>query len=194
MIPAILVAAGAFGTLPAPTVHVERSEVRSIGIEVVLEVSETRFQAENLGLRDYVLVFGTADHGVLSHTVLHAGTSMDFHFAPGLLDGLFVECLAPQSRGWLATGALPLGEMARTRGTNVWLQRGDTILNAWIERAGGFDLWTSVGALAPTSPHHPREETEKQTLDALHVPVVDPSDEPEEERPPVLEPKPLPPV
>ena len=194
MIPAFLLAAGAFGTLPAPTHQVEASEVRTLGIEVVMEVSETHFQADNLGLRDYVMVLGTAEHGPLSHTLLHAGTSVDFTFPKGLLDGVFVEFLAPHAAGWLATGAMPLGELAQERPTSVWLQRSNEFLNAWIERVSGFDLWSSMGALAPPSPNRPRSEAKRPTHDALHVPVVDPTDDPDGDKPPVLEEKPLPPV
>ncbi len=193
MIPTLLAAAvGALGTLPAPNVNLERHEVRRIGIEVVLEVSDTHFEARNLGRHDYLLVFGDADHGVLSHALLHAGSTVSYDFQAGLLDGIFFEALSLSSEGWIASGALPLGELASKRPQAIWVQKSERQLNAWIERPEGFDLWSAFGPLAPRRAQSERQAT--QSSDSLHVPVVDPGDEPEEERPPVLEPKPLPPV
>ncbi len=192
MIPTILAAAvGAFGTLPAPSSHANAFEMRATCIEVVLDVSETHFEAENFGVHDYVLVFGDADQGVLSHTVLRAGSSVSYDFQVGLLDGMFIEILSRKQNRWIASGALPLGELVEARHDSIWVQSAEKHLNAWIERPDGFDLWAAFGPLAPQSTHS--RSTTKPTK-SMHVPVVDPSDEPEEENPPVLEPKPLPPV
>ena len=194
MIPTIVaVAVGALGTLPAPNTQLEQSERHGIGIEVVLEVEADRFTAENHGANDYLLVFGDADHGALTHVVLRSGATLAYEFGAGLLDGLFLEVLSVERGRWVASGALPLGELTRTDHGSVWLQRTPRVLDAWIERGEGFDHWTSLGPLAPQSPGG-SVRGQAAHRESLHVPVVDPSDEPEEEKPPVLEPKPLPPV
>jgi len=185
---------GAFGTLAAPSPHAEYSEVRASGIEVVLDVSETHFGAENLGRHDFLMIFGDANQGVMSHTLLHPGTSISYDFKAGLLDGMFLEILSLQEGSWIATGALPLGEFVKRQPESIWVQSAKQHLNAWIERADGFDLWADSGPLVPQTGHVPASKPESKTNKSMHVPVVDPSDEPEEEKPPVLEPKPLPPV
>ena len=193
MIPTIAaVALGAFGTLPAPSPDIAREEVQAIGIEVFCEVSESHFAAKNDSFHDYVLVFGDLEHGVLSHSLLHAGQSMAFAFPVGTLDGVFVEFLTLGEAGWTGSGAMPLGELAARGQKSVWVQASPQRLNAWIEHAQGFELWSPCGPLLPQRPTHSQQNAAPKN--ATHVPVVDPSDEPEEEAPPVLEPKPLPPV
>lgn len=195
MIHTILATAiGALGTLPAPTTHASISEIKASGIEVVLDVSDTHFEAENLGLHDYLMVFGDADQGVMSHTLLHPGSSVSFDFQAGLLDGIFVEIISLRDGAWVASGALPLGELAEEHTDSIWVQVAGERLDVWIERADGFDLWAAYGPLAPQSDRAYASQSTAKPNRSMHVPVVDPSDEPEEERPPVLEPKPLPPV
>lgn len=193
MIPTIAaIALGALGTLPAPSPDIAREEVQAIGIELFCEVSESHFAAKNDSHHDYVLVFGDLEHGVLTHSVLHGGQSMAFAFPVGTLDGVFVEFLALHEAGWTGSGAMPLGELAALGTKSFWVQAAPQRLNAWIEDARGFELWSPCGPLLPGRPTHGQQDATPKN--ATHVPVVDPSDEPEEEAPPVLEPKPLPPV
>ena len=202
MIPALLVAAvGTVGSMPAPSQHVALGELQGIGIEVFLDVGPTHFKAENPSPFDYLLVLGTQTDGVVGQMVLHAGSSLGYEFPEGVLDGLSLDILANHGGIVQHTGALPLGELVHQGNTSLWIQSSPNSVLVWLEQNTGFDLVSPTAGILPdraglvVGKNNGRTAPLESNL--IHVPVIDPEDEeePEEEDgPPVIEPKPLPPI
>ncbi len=191
----------AFLTALTLTAGSQTDEVRPVPERAALqvEIEETHFMVRSLAEAPLLLVFASEDSNLQTALWLPAGGQYDEDFPRGTLVGLQLEVARPTSHGWLTSGALALDSKAPLGAQLMWVldcghavtQEGEGESFSGITSEGS-QLPAQLPTITVEEAHAELENIEPH--DALHVPVLTPTDKPKGDKPPVLRKKPLPPV
>ncbi len=179
--------------LSAPISAVEEGAAPA-PIDVGIKVTTTDFVARNYSGNDQVLLFRAG--GTTIWRTLAPGCDLSWEFPTQLLTGIQFEVASWSEGAWRRTGTIALDEVA-ARGTDaLWIQ-ADMSRTSWAEIGSAlFVEDTGASLFPPTLPGASSAGTTSEglLLAPTQVPVITPSDYPEEDAPPVIDPNPLPPV
>ncbi len=169
------------GTAPAP-------------VEVGIRVTATKFSARNYSGIDQVLLFES--NGTLIWRTVAPGCDLEWNYPTQQLVGVRLEVASWKDGAWRRTGTFALDDVAASGTDALWIQ-GDFSRTAWSEVGSALFLEdTGVSLFPPTLPgaSSAGSDGENLLLAPTHVPVIVPSDDPEQDAPPIIDPEPLPPV
>ena len=165
-------------------------------LAVRMQATETHFLAQNASPVTQVLFLGTAELGHAATLRLAPGAEVLFPFSRGTIDDLWIETLAILPDGWLNTGALTIEDLRYSQDDALWVTVANGYAIGWTNGARGLVHAQPVGGLIPEPYFNGAHATTMHNFaasESVHVPVITPEDK-EEEKPPVVEEKPLPPV
>ena len=168
-------------------------------LAVRVQATETHFFAQNHSEFTQVLFLGTSQLGHAATLRLAPGAEVLFPFSRGTIDDLWIETLAVVPSGWLNTGALTIEDLRFSQDDALWITVANGHAIGWTNGARGLVHAQPVGGLVPApyfaspSASTMHDYSASAGPHAVHVPVITPEDK-EEEKPPVIEDKPLPPV
>ena len=166
-------------------------------LAVRVQATETHFLAQNASPYTQVLFLGTAQLGHAATLRLAPGAEVLFPFARGTIDNLWIETLAILPDGWLNTGALSIEDLRHSEDDAIWITIANDYAIGWTNGRRGLVHAQPVGGLIPapyfSSVNAKRMTNYSASEASVHVPIITPEDK-EEEKPPVIEDKPLPPV
>jgi hypothetical protein len=166
-------------------------------IQTVVQATQTHFVAENTSEAVQLLLFGTDERGLVSHSVLQPGAKVSYPFPRGSMDELLLEIVSLDRDAWNNTGALSIAEIRESHDGALWVEATQGYAIGWSR---GDDY---IVHMAPSSGLVPRSllRTEPEDIydfafaPARHVPVITPDGrKTRRNRPPVIDDKPLPPV
>jgi len=187
----------ALSQVPAEITIPDGIDANTLAVRV--QATETHFLAQNTSQFTQVLFLGTPQLGHAATLRLAPGAEVLLPFSRGTIDDLWIETLAILPGGWLNTGALSIDDLRYSRDDALWITTANGYAIGWTNGAQGLVHAQPVGGLIPeayfASPNAAtmHDYSASGTAHAVHVPVITPEDK-EEERPPVIEDKPLPPV
>jgi hypothetical protein len=132
------------------------------------------------------------------------GADLLYTFPRHALAGVEFEVVSVHDAGLANAGLLKLDNVFAAGNDGVWIQRGSQTQVTWFESDGDFEVHMPSATMLPAAlldaglqtltDYGAQDPGTGGTVESIHVPVVTPSDKPEEYGPPVLEDEPLPPV
>jgi hypothetical protein len=195
-IAASLLVAGAMTAAASDTSRASR-------VEVSIELTSTSLHAQNRSDAEQVLLFRSRQGGRVLARTLPPGAELAYAFPRHALAGVELEVLTLRGSDMANSGVVRLDEVLAAGGETIWIQDASRGSRTWIEAGGEFALYAPYGTLLPPAlfgarhlslDRHESPEPGAQIKASTHVPVVTPSDKPDDYGPPVLEEEPLPPV
>lgn len=179
-------------------------ELENANVTTLVQVTETHFVAENTSQFPQVVFFGSADIGLSSTVQLAAGERVMFATSRGAMDDLLFEVLSLEPTGWLNTGALEASVLRTSEDGALWITNDSCRSLGWTAEASNLTHAVPRMGLVPDSLRRTPKGATIHAFDSglpdsystapAHVPVPTPNGEKKEEKPPVVEDKPLPPV